>query len=245
MQIRQVLIGLFVGILLTGCATSPDNPDPYENINRKIFAFNKDVDNAILKPIAETYKTVTPEAIDRGVTNFFSNLNDVVVVINDLLQFKFKQAASDTGRFLVNTTVGVLGFADIATEFGLEKHYEDFGQTLGHWGVQSGPYIMLPFFGPSSGRDFVGRGVDLLFDPRLYIQTDASTRNFVLATNVLEAVDMRADLLGVEDVVETAAVDEYSYIRDAYLQRREFLVYDGDPPEEPLSEDLENLLFEE
>lgn len=244
---------LLLGFLLSGgCATTAHhpNPDPFEKFNRGVFAFNEGIDKTLLKPVAETYQAIVPDPVDEGVTNFFSNLDDIVVIANDLLQLKLKQATSDIGRLFLNSTIGILGVVDVATEVGLSKHSEDFGQTLGYWGVGSGPYLVLPFFGPSSVRDVVGRGVDILLDPRVYYAnlqgTDA--RNFVIATNVLKGIDTRADLIGTEKILQAAALDDYSYLRDAYLARREYLVYDGNPPqteeeeefdEEDLFEDLE------
>jgi phospholipid-binding lipoprotein MlaA len=219
--------------LLPGCASNPTNPaDPLENFNRGVFAFNEGIDKALLKPVAESYQAVVPEPLDKGITNFFSNLNDVVVIFNDVLQLKFKQAALDMGRLVLNSTAGLLGMVDVADEVGMPKHYEDFGQTLGYWGLGSGPYLMLPFFGPSSIRDTVGKGVDIAQDPRTYYANWKGTewRYIFFATNVLRAIDIRADLLGTERILQTAALDKYAYIRDAYLARREYLVYDGNPP---------------
>lgn len=243
----KTIFGL-VGLLgfLSGCATTPDNPDPYENFNRHVFTFNQDIDKALLKPVAETYKAVVPETIDQGVTNIFSNLNDITVVANELLQLKFKHALADAGRLLINSTVGILGFFDVASQNGLPKHYEDFGQTLGYWGVNSGPYLVLPFFGPSTVRDAWGMGADIFLDPRTYYATSegSNVRNFLLTTNTIRYIDMRADLLGYEEIVDTAAIDNYAYIRDAFLQRRQYLIYDGNPPKKTGTFD-ENDLFED
>lgn len=230
-------LGLLFSIL-TGCATYPANPDPLEKFNRHIFTFNEKVDKVVLKPVAQTYKAVVPKPVDEGVTNFFSNINDVVVVTNDILQLKFKQAATDTTRLLLNSTLGIFGVFDIASKVGLPKHQEDFGQTLGYWGFGSGPYLVLPFFGPSSLRDLTGRGVDILADPRVYYADQAHLQNFFMASDVVKIVDMRADYLDMEQVLDTAALDRYTYLRDAYLQRRQYLVYDGNPPQEILEEEL-------
>ncbi|OQW94259.1 MAG: ABC transporter [Beggiatoa sp. IS2] len=229
-------LGLFFSIL-AGCTTNPANPDPLEKFNRHIFTFNEKVDKVILKPVAQTYQAVVPKPVDEGVTNFFSNINDVVVVTNDVFQFKFKQAATDTTRLLLNSTLGIFGVFDIASKVGLPKHEEDFGQTLGYWGLESGPYLMLPFFGPSSLRDLAGRGVDILADPRVYYADEAKLRNFFMTTDVVKIIDMRADYLDMEQVLDTAALDRYTYIRDAYLQRRKYLVYDGNLPKEILEEE--------
>lgn len=215
-------------ITVSGCTTMTSHPaDPFEKVNRGIFSFNKDVDSAVLKPLAETYKTLVPKPIDQGVTNFFGNIGDITVAANDLFQLKFKYATSDISRFLINTTVGLLGVFDIASQVGFKKREEDFGQTLGYWGIKGGAYLILPFLGPSSVRDSIGWGVDFLFDPRYYAKNRDVNRLFLM-TNSIKAVDIRADLLGTEKVLGAAALDEYAYIRDAYLQRREFLVHDGE-----------------
>jgi phospholipid-binding lipoprotein MlaA len=243
----KTIFGLvFLLGILSGCATTPDNPDPYEKFNRHVFTFNQDIDKALLKPVAETYKAVVPESIDQGVTNVFSNLNDITVVANELLQFKFKHALADAGRLLINSTVGIIGFFDVAGQNGLPKHYEDFGQTLGYWGINSGPYLMLPFFGPSTMRDAWAMGADIFLDPRTYYATSegSNVRNFLLTTNITRYVDMRADLLGYQEIVDTAATDNYAYIRDAFLQRRQYLIYDGNPPKKSGTFD-ENDLFED
>ncbi|RKZ75688.1 MAG: VacJ family lipoprotein [Gammaproteobacteria bacterium] len=224
---------MLLSYVISGCATPPThNPDPFENFNRGVFAFNEGVDQIVVKPVAETYKGIVPDPVDRGVTNFFSNLDDIVVIANDLLQFKFKQAASDSGRFFINSTVGLLGFIDVGTELGLSKHNEDFGQTLGYWGIKSGPYLVLPFLGFSSTRDVVGLGTDLLLEPTFYYATSitSSTGQAILAGEAIKGVDTRADALELDALIQTAALDKYSYIRDAYLARREYLVYDGNPP---------------
>jgi len=238
------VLGLLLGAwIFSGCATtaSTHESDPFESFNRSIFAFNEGVDKAILKPVAKGYKVVTPKPVNKGVTNFFSNLDDVIVIANDLLQFKFKQAASDTGRVLLNSTVGLLGLIDVASEFELPKHNEDFGQTLGYWGVGSGPYLVLPFLGPNSARDTVGLGVDVFLDPRLYYTGSPSgltSDHVIYASEAVKKVDMRADFLEVEKVVEVAALDKYSYYREAYLSRRDYLVYDGNPPRDENLVDL-------
>ncbi len=243
----KLLLGqLLLLWVISGCATTTHNADPLEPFNRAIFVFNDGLDKTMLKPLANVYKTIVPKPVNKGVSNFFSNLGDVVVIANDLLQFKFKQAASDTGRVLVNSTVGLLGFIDVATKLNLPKHDEDFGQTLGYWGVGNGPYLVLPLFGPSSIRDGLGQGADTFLDPLFYYtasQVDASA----LAPYVLKGVDDRAGLLELETVLDAAALDEYSYMRDAYLARREYLVYDGNPPQqdEDIFDDDEGLFDED
>ncbi|MGH8663254.1 MAG: MlaA family lipoprotein, partial [Burkholderiales bacterium] len=225
--IMLVLVGA-----VSGCAHT--NPrDPLEQFNRGVYSFNDTLDNVVLKPVATGYRTVTPQFVRTGVRNFFSNLDDVTVVINGVLQFKIPQALSDTGRFILNSTVGLLGFIDVATHLGLEKHNEDFGQTLGYWGVGSGPYLVLPFLGPSSFRDGVGRFVDAFYTDVVWYIDHIRTRNILVGTRV---VSNREALLDSEKILEAAALDRYSFIRDAYLQRRRNLVYDGSPPPEPEEE---------
>lgn len=219
--------------LLSGCAHQ-NARDPLEPLNRGIYAFNDAIDNAVMKPVATGYRAVLPQFVRTGVSNFFSNLDDVTVVVNGILQLKIPQALSDTGRFLINTTIGVLGLIDVATHLGLEKHNEDFGQTLGYWGVGNGPYLVLPFFGPSTFRDGVGRWVDSKTDPVRW-EDHIRTRNQFL---VLRVVNTRANLLDSEKVLDAAAIDRYAFLRDAYLQRRRSLVYDGNPPPEP-EDDME------
>ncbi len=216
---------LLASLALTGCAANPTHPqDPLESLNRKIFQFNETADKAVLKPVAKGYDAVMPEFAKLMVTNFFSNLEDVVTTANDLLQFKFAQAASDGSRVLFNSTFGVFGLFNVTDR--LEKHSEDFGQTLGYWGVGNGPYIVLPFFGPSALRDSVGLYADAISNPGNHIQ-DISTRNQLY---VLDKINIRAKLIAQEKLLDTAALDRYSFLRDAYLQRRISQVHDGTPP---------------
>ena len=191
-------------------------------MNRSINAFNEELDDYVLKPVAKGYQAVTPEPVDKGVSNFFSNLDDVTVVINDLLQLKIIQGTSDLARLTVNSTVGILGIFDVAELIGLEKHHEDFGQTLGLWGVPSGPYVVLPFFGSSM------IAVDWQTNPLSY-ESDGTIK-YSLYT--LDTIDTRADLLHASSIVEKNSTDAYIFIREAYLQRRRNLVYDGKPPED-------------
>jgi len=221
---------LGVVILFTGCATTqnPDERDPYESYNRAMYQFNDTVDRAVLKPVAKGYDAVVPDAISWGVSNFFSNLNDITVAINSLLQGKFSQAADDTGRFLLNSTVGVAGIFDVAGLAGNKKRNEDFGQTLGAWGADPGAYIVLPIFGPRTVRDSFGLVGDMFTDPVMYVEGPGA-RNALTITRV---IDGRATLLKSERVLSEATDDEYAYVRNAYLQRRQYLVYDGNPPED-------------
>ncbi len=213
-------------MLLTGCASmSGDQRDPIEGFNRMVYNFNEAVDRTVFKPVAKGYQKVVPDPVDKGVTNFFGNLEDVVTTFNDLLQFKFRQGGSDAMRVLINSTIGLLGVIDVATSMGFEKNDEDFGQTLGYWGVGTGPYLMLPIFGPSSVRDFTGRIVDAAaFDP-IYMIDHVPTRNTL---RLIEGVDKRADLLGASNVMEQAALDRYNFLKESYFQQREHAVNDGE-----------------
>ena len=214
-------------LVLSGCAATSNNPrDPLEGLNRGIYHFNDVVDNLFAKPVATLYKDVVPQIARTGVSNFFANINDVIVALNNLLQGKFTQAVSDVGRIVVNTTAGLLGVIDVATEIGLEKHNEDFGQTLGYWGIGDGPYLVLPFIGPSSFRDGVGWLVDFYTDPITYVDPSRD-RNILWGTRF---VSRRSELLDSSSIIETAALDPYEFLRDAYLQRRRSLVFDGNPP---------------
>jgi phospholipid-binding lipoprotein MlaA len=212
--------------LLGGCATNGDPRDPLEPLNRGIYKFNDGVDALLIKPGGEFYSFIVPEWIRTGVSNFFSNINDVIVVVNDLLQLKGAQAGSDAARLAINTTVGVLGLFDFATGWGFEKHEEDFGQSLGYWGIGDGPYIVLPVLGPSNLRDTVGWVGDFYAWPITYIDDDG-TRQVLIGLRIISG---RAELLAASSILETAALDPYAFVRDAYLQRRRNLVYDGKPP---------------
>lgn len=228
------IILLSACLALGGCATTHHNPkDPFEPFNRSMYQINDALDKAVVKPVAQGYDAVVPPPLKMMISNFFSNLNDVTVAINNLLQFKVVDAISDGGRVAVNTTVGLFGVADVASAVGFKKHDEDFGQTLGSWGINSGPYLVLPFFGSSSIRDGVGLAADSNTNPvRRIDQVDE--RNQIIAASV---VDKRAILLNKEEVLDTAALDRYAFIRDAYLQRRRSLVYDGDPPREKFDDE--------
>jgi phospholipid-binding lipoprotein MlaA len=211
-------------ILLCGCAsTNAPKADPFEGLNRATYAFNDATDRALLKPIAQGYKAVTPDFFRAGVSNAFSNLGDVAVSLNNFLQGKPREGVSDVGRFLVNSTLGLLGLFDLATPMGLESHNEDFGQTLGKWGVGPGPYLVIPFMGPSTLRDSLGRVVDS--QAGWGSQVDhVRTRN---AVRGFELVNVRASLLGAGESLDQAALDKYQFLRDAYLQRRLRMVNDG------------------
>lgn len=232
-------------LILSGCATveGPPNPDdPLESFNRSMYAFNENVDEYVLKPVAKGYKAVTPDSIDKGITNFFNNLDDIWVLFNNILQLKFDKAVSDSARIVFNTTIGLFGFIDVATEFGLPKNNEDFGQTLGYWGVDSGPYLVLPFLGPSSVRDGAGLVVDYT---ELDVVYDDMSDEHVIASILVQMVDKRADLLEAKDIVDETAPDPYAFIRDAWKQRRNNLVNDGAPSEELSDDFFEDDLFKD
>ncbi len=216
--------------------SSPDPRDPWEPLNRATFEFNDGVDRAFFKPVAEGYRFVMPGPARTAVSNFFSNLNDPWVALNQLMQGKVRLAVDDFGRFVWNSTIGLLGLIDVATDMGLPKHKEDFGQTLGVWGVDFGPYFVIPILGPSSVRDGTGLIADAFaflpwqipkwadFDHRVTWQWSLTG---------LDLIQTRANLLDASNILEEAALDRYAFVRDAYFQRRRYLIYDGDPPPLP------------
>jgi len=227
-----------ITLLSSGCATldGPPNPDdPFESFNRSMFSFNETVDKYAFKPVAKGYNFVMPNFASKGVSNFFSNIDDIVVFFNQLLQFKFAAAGATSARFVFNTSFGLLGLFDVATEMGLHKHNEDFGQTLGFWGVPSGPYLVLPFLGPLSVRDSAGLAVDwTYFDPIFKRQA----LNQSLVTLTIKYIDIRAGLIKATNILDDTVPDKYAFVRDAWKQRREFLIYDGHPPDELSDDDL-------
>ncbi len=224
---RQTLIATLITGALTGCATNGDPSDPLEPMNRGIHSFNEAVDKAVIKPVAVGYEKVLPGPAKTGIRNFFSNLGDITIVANDVLQLKLEQGTSDLLRLAINSTIGFFGLLDVSSEMGLRKHEEDFGQTLGRWGVGTGPYLVLPFLGPSDFRDTAGYVVDTEYTDVVRKYHDVSTRNPTLA---LRLISRRAELLDAQATVETAALDNYEFTRDFYLERRRSLVYDGKPP---------------
>jgi phospholipid-binding lipoprotein MlaA len=231
MKRGSLLLALFV-LTSAGCASIPGGkpPDPsdrFERFNRSVYIFNDALDRSVARPVARAYVKVTPRPIRTGVTNFFSNLSSPVTIVNQLLQAKFRGFGTDTARLVVNTTLGIGGLFDPATRMGLQAGDEDFGQTLGHWGMPSGPYLMLPLLGPSTIRDGVGTFADQFSEPRNYIKDD-TTR---YALTGLDLVDTRARLLDA-DAVLRRSFDPYAFVRSAYLQRRQFQVYDGNPPDD-------------
>jgi phospholipid-binding lipoprotein MlaA len=214
--------------LLAGCATSPDaDPrDPFEPFNRAVYKFNDVVDEAVTRPVATAYRDVVHVEIRNRVRNFFSNIGDVFIGVNNVLQGKLFEGFEDFARVAFNSTLGIFGIHDVASEMGIEKHNEDFGQTLGRWGAVDGPYLVLPIFGSSTVRDGVGLTLDLYTDPLGEVRP-IDVRNSLVA---LRLTGTRADLLDASRILEEAALDRYVFQRDAYLQRRRSLVYDGRPP---------------
>jgi phospholipid-binding lipoprotein MlaA len=217
MMLRNTALALAATGLISGCATGPDRKpgDPFEPMNRVVFNFNDGVDRYVAVPVAKGYQKVTPQPLRTAVSNFFSNLGDLTNAANALLQLKFTDATEDIMRFAFNSVFGIGGLLDWATPAGLPKHHQDFGLTLGHWGIPSGPYLVLPLFGPSTVRDSMGLIVDVKFNPLNYMEP--ALRNPLY---VLQFVSVRSDLLGASDLLQQAALDKYSFVRDAYTQQR-------------------------
>ena len=223
--IRALAMLVLLG-LAGGCATtaSVDARDPLEGLNRSVFGFNKFMDKALFDPVGKVYKKVIPHPVDHGVTNFFSNLGEIAVIANSILQFKLGQATKDVARFAANSILGIGGLWDVATGMGLPKHDEDFGQTLGHWGIGPGPFLIAPFFGPTTFRDAVGFGVDSVFlNPVGYVDPEAY-RAGLLSLNY---IDYTADKKSARSLIAEASVDEYEFLKNAYLERRQGLVRDN------------------
>lgn len=232
MRAAAVLLALAA---LGGCASGPDaDPrDPLEPWNRAVYKFNDKVDQAVARPVATAYRRVVPGEIRDRVRNFFANLADPFIGVNDFLQGKVEDGITDWARFVFNTSFGLFGIHDVATEFGLEKHNEDFGQTFGRWGAGPGPYLVLPFLGSSNLRDGVGTAFDIYTDPLRYVEPDRVQYSLW----ALRLTQTRTDLLEASRILEEASLDKYTFQRDAYLQRRRSLVYDGRPPREKEPED--------
>jgi len=227
---RRWVTNVAIVLLLSGaagCASVGSDPrDPFEAFNRHMYTFNEGLDQDLLKPIATGYKEVVPGPVRTWVRNFFANLGDLWIGANNLLQGKPGETVVDWARFAFNTTFGLLGINDVATEMGLEKHDEDFGQTLGRWGMEDGNYHVWPLFGSRTSRDTLGSVVDWFADPVRYV--DKGTIRW--SARGLRLVSNRADLLDASRILEEAALDKYVFQRDAYLQRRRSLIYDGNPP---------------
>lgn len=235
-MVRGLLLAVFGSLLLVGCATSTpdmgsDPRDPFERFNRNMFAFNDTLDRNIAKPLATRYVEYLPEIVRTGVNNFFGNLGDVWTAVNNYLQLKPVQGTQDVARVVFNSTFGLAGLLDFATPMGLPKHEEDFGQTLAVWGVKSGPYLVLPFFGASTLRDGLAKPIDWYGDPLTHVNNE----NFRYGGRVVRVVDTRAELLNATSLMEDVALDRYQFLRDAYLQRRQWRIRDGEP--EPEAQD--------
>jgi len=226
----QTMILLGMILLLTSCASTTHEgnvADPFEPVNRAVYKFNENVDKYIAKPIAETYQ-YTPSPVRTGVRNFFNNIDDVWTVLNDILQFKIQQSMSDSMRIVFNSSFGLLGLVDVASDWDLPRHNERFADTLGYWGINSGPYLVLPIFGPSSVRDATGLFADTYTYP-LRSMRPVAHRNTLQG---LKMVSNRTDLLSVSDLTEEVAINPYAFTRDTYYQWRQNQVYDGNPPEQ-------------
>lgn len=221
---RLALVAL--AIALGGCATTNNPRDPLEGFNRTMFTFNDKVDQVALKPAAQAYRAVLPSFVQIGIGNFFSNLGDVWTGINNILQGKINDGVTDFGRFTINSTFGILGLIDLSSDAGIPKHKEDFGQTLGKWGVGPGPYIVLPLLGSSTLRDTAALPLDFKGDLWSY-KDPTNVRNIGTGVRLLDA---RAAVLDASDLIEGAALDRYEFVRDAYLQRRESKINDGEAP---------------
>jgi len=235
---RSARIGaaLAVAAALAGCQTIREGRggpgqqlDPWENWNRKVFKFNEDVDHAFLIPVATAYTDVVPQPVRRSVSNFFNNFADAWSAINNMLQGKIALGFEDATRVGTNTLFGLFGILDVASEMGLEHHYEDFGQTLGRYGVGAGAYMVLPILGPSSVRDAIALPVDWQATPTAFFDE----RSAKIGMTVLQILNTRSALLGATRVIDDISLDKYTFVRDAYLQRRRSLVFDGDVPETP------------
>ena len=239
MHIRKsnLTMAVLLALAVSGCA-SQSNKDPLEGMNRGIYKFNDVADRAVIKPVAKAYKFVAPTPVRVGFNNFFSNLKSVTTVVNDLLQFKFAYAFTDAGRFVINSTFGLVGFIDVAGMDNIPKHQEDFGQTLGYWGVGNGAYLVLPFLGPSSLRDTAGLMVDTVTtDPITYTHNIGQIR-LHNQLRLAQFLDKRTELLTATDLVDEASLDPYAFTRDAYLQKRASMIQDGAVSKDPAQDDF-------
>jgi phospholipid-binding lipoprotein MlaA len=232
----RVLAAGLLGLALAGCTTiqaARGGPgqrlDPWENWNRKVFNFNEDVDQVVLKPVATAYTEVVPQVVRRSVGNFFNNFADAWSAINNVLQGKFEAAVEDATRVSTNTLFGLFGALDVASEMGLEHHYEDFGQTMGRYGIGAGAYMVLPLLGPSTVRDAAAIPLDRMATPPAFFNGTGTQ----VALTILQVVNTRSALLGATRVIDDIALDKYTFVRDAYLQRRRSLIFDGNAPETP------------
>lgn len=252
---RKLLILLSLSSVLSACATVDNRRDPLESMNRAVFSFNEKLDEIVVEPVARGYQRFIPSPVRMIVGNFFSNLDDVVIAANSLLQLKFMDAMASTTRILINTTFGMLGVIDLASnisqvsDIDINKRNEDFGQTLGFYGVGSGPYLVLPLLGPSSVRDAVGIGVDSTFiHPARAIYTGFDMLTVRLPVTTAEFIDKREQLLHLDKTLEEASLDKYEFVRDAYLQRRDSLIRNDKsaPPEgEPVNFEEDEIMIDD
>ena len=247
MKQLSLIILLLSSLNLIGCASNSykEPQDPWQGLNRGIYKFNDVLDRAILKPVAKGYDKVVPKPIDKGIDNILSNIGDVVVLFNDILQLKLVQSASDTGRLLVNSTLGLAGIFDVASPLGMPKHNEDFGQTLGYWGTPSGPYLVLPFMGPSTLRDGIGILPDGAVNNVVLNEIGIDELDERLIYSGISVINTRQSLLGASDLLDNSGADPYTFLRESYLQRRVQLINDGVAQEEQLNQEDEDALFGE
>ena len=236
MRLRLIAL-TFISLIVFAQESESNNKDPFEDINRIVFNISDDLDQAVLRPAAEFYSEYTPLFLKNGITNVFSNLSEVDTIVNQLLQGKVWYAAQDTGRFVINSTVGIAGFFDLASRAGLEKHDEDFGQTLGYWGVPSGFYLFVPFLGPTTLRDMLAKPTSWFLSGNFSVSDEEAS----IFLNVLDVIETRERLLIAENLI---VGDKYDFVRDAYLQSREYLAADGEIEDEFLT-DLELDFFDE
>jgi phospholipid-binding lipoprotein MlaA len=233
-SVRRLALGVLLVVvgLMAGCATvaNPDRRDPLESFNRGMFDFNTGVDRVVLKPVAKGYQAVVPQWARRGVGNFFNNLGDVWSAINNGLQARGQETGDSIGRVMVNTTLGLGGIIDVASDLGIDRHSTNFGSTLGRWGVYPGPYIVLPLLGPATLREVAALPVDQQGNMITHVPDEATRTGLT----VLNVVDLRAQYLRAGEVVNGAALDRYTFTREAYLQRQRNADYDGNPPEEDM-----------
>jgi phospholipid-binding lipoprotein MlaA len=220
-------IALTVSLALSSKDAFSSDDDPLEPINRAIFGFNEVIDDTVLEPVANGYRAITPDPVEDSVSNFFNNLGEINTIVNSTLQMKLDKTISSTSRFVINSTVGIFGLFDVASSLGIERHREDFGQTLGHYGVPAGPYLVLPFFGPSTFRDAPGFYADIAVEKSIspvHTELHHEERQVIKATNV---IDTRANLLQATKILDTAAKDKYIFLRESYLQKRAKMIVDG------------------
>lgn len=223
----RLIICVVLLVFISGCATTgvKDERDPIEGFNRSMYSFNQGMDKVIFHPVAKLYQAITPDFVEKSISNFFNNIDDISIIANDILQLKIGQAYMDTARFVFNSTLGLAGFRDVSSQMGLEKHDEDFGQTLAVWGVGAGPYIVVPIFGPTTLRDSTSLVVDdVLLNPVSYLNNNDALKAGILTVNF---IDIKADLLIANDLIDEAALDQYEFTKNAYFSRRESQINDG------------------